>query len=261
MPVNLKSLLRPYLLPVYNQLQILKLKVNGQKPGYCPCCGHTIGQWKDFHFAQYTDRLNPALYQTLKQDICCPFCGSFPRHRLQVVWMEQHLGELRNKRILYFAVESGVKMWMDRQNLSYQSADLYEKADLQINIEATGLPGESCDFIFCHHVLEHVSDYHRALDEMHRILKPNGCFICSMPILDKYKDTFEDAECKTPEYRIQHFGQADHLRIFGANVRDIIGLHHFQVNEVNSTNMPLECLPVDGPADYDKTLLFVCRKL
>jgi SAM-dependent methyltransferase len=52
-----------------------------------------------------------------------------------------------------------------------------------------GLPGisnDSCDGIFCSHVLEHLSlqDFRNALKNTYRILKPNGIFRCIVPDLE-----------------------------------------------------------------------------
>ncbi len=49
--------------------------------------------------------------------------------------------------------------------------------------EAEELPFEDCffDVVFCSHVLEHVADEKKSLEEMKRVLKPNGILIIGMP--------------------------------------------------------------------------------
>ena len=37
------------------------------------------------------------------------------------------------------------------------------------------------DLIICSEVLEHLDDYHGAIDEIHRVLKPQGKFLPSVP--------------------------------------------------------------------------------
>lgn len=83
--------------------------------------------------------------------------------------------------ILYFASEVCMMRWMKRHQISFTTADLYQKADLKVDIQNTGLPDQSWDIIICNHVLEHVEDFRKALKELFRILKPGGHLICSFP--------------------------------------------------------------------------------
>lgn len=46
------------------------------------------------------------------------------------------------------------------------------------------LPGEGFDVITCWHVIEHVSDPRRLLDEMYRLLTPGGVLVLATPNLD-----------------------------------------------------------------------------
>lgn len=58
---------------------------------------------------------------------------------------------------------------MKRHKIAYKSADLYQLADMQIDIQDTGICDESLDVILCNYVLEHVPNYKLALREMYRI--------------------------------------------------------------------------------------------
>ena len=44
-----------------------------------------------------------------------------------------------------------------------------------------GLPSESYDLALCIEVLEHITDYPKALAEMFRVLKPGGSFVLTVP--------------------------------------------------------------------------------
>lgn len=69
----------------------------------------------------------------------------------------------------------------------YESADMVRThPDLDVIADLTGdLPWASVSFetIFCCSVLEHLLDFDRALSEMHRILKPDGVLILTVPFL------------------------------------------------------------------------------
>jgi len=141
------------------------------------------------------------------------------------------------------------------------TADLYAKADIKIDIQQTGLPDESYDVIVCNHVLEHVDNFRIALNEMYRILRTNGSFICSFPMDPKIEYLDEDPSVRTGEERIIRFGQKDHKRVFGMKAERFLEETGFIVKKIDGKYYPEEILPVVGPADYDINLLFHCIKM
>ena len=138
------------------------------------------------------------------------------------------------------------------------TADLFQTADLTLDIQKTGLPGESYDLIIANHVLEHVDDFREALKEIHRILRPDGLFICSFPMDPKVETLDEDESIKTDEMRLARYGQNDHKRLFGLKADHLLA--SFSVTVIKGEDYPNEILPVVGPADYDMNRLFCCRK-
>jgi SAM-dependent methyltransferase len=60
----------------------------------------------------------------------------------------------------------------------------FPKPDLvvDLNRDAMGpVPGESQDFIVCSHVLEHLANPLRAIDDFHRVLRPGGTLLILLP--------------------------------------------------------------------------------
>lgn len=149
-------------------------------------------------------------------------------------------------------------MWLDRNGISATTADLYEPANLQLDIEDTQLPDESYDVIICNHVLEHVSDFRKALRELHRIVALDGMVIISFPTDLNLETVYEDASITDEEGRIKHFGQNDHLRIFGRDSASMLESFGFEVEEITSDDARIK--PVIGPADYDYNVLWELRK-
>ncbi len=49
-----------------------------------------------------------------------------------------------------------------------------------------GLSGEAFDAVTCWHVIEHVTDPRRVMDEIHRVLRPGGWLVLATPNLDDY---------------------------------------------------------------------------
>lgn len=93
------------------------------------------------------------------------------------------------------------------------------------------MPDSYCDLIICSHVLEHVTDDRRALEEMRRILRPGGDAILLAPIVEGWAETYENGNVTTDAERHRHFEQFDHVRYFGADLRDRIRRAGFRLDE------------------------------
>ena len=232
-----------------------------KKPWYCPCCETQLYRWKEGRFGRKPKLYNPERYKGITYPTICPVCNSLQRHRIIVKFLKSGKVNLDQSRILYFAVEECIGDWLKRNKIRYDSADLYQRADLKIDIEDTGLTDGSYDLIVCNHVLEHVNDYRRALRELYRILSDHGVLLISFPMDLSLDTTYEDASIVSREDRIKHFGQYDHLRIFGKDSREILEDAGFRVTTVDEEiELPEEILLEVGPADYDQAIVFVCRK-
>ena len=229
-------------------------------PLYCPCCDTYMRQFINGGFDQNPNCYNTERYRHSNQEVICPICGSLPRHRILTSWLHENRERVTGKRLLHFAPEKSVRLWMERNGISATTADLHGETDLNLDIQATCLPDESYDLIICNHVLEHVDDFRAALKEMFRILAPGGIFICSFPMDPKLQLLDEDPDIQTAEDRIRRFGQYDHLRVFGMEADYFLTEAGFTVERIDGKNYPDKILPVIGPADYDMNILFCCLK-
>ena len=229
--------------------------------GYCPCCGLKFRTFAEGNYLKQPNRYNSSRYIDMRQDVLCPFCKSMPRHRILAMWCNQHKKLLRSSRILYFAPEKSMMLWMKRSGITCTTADLYSEAvDLKIDIQATGLPDASFDMIICNHVLEHVDDFRIALKEIYRILPFGGSLICSFPMDPKVKLLDEDPSIQSAEQRVQRFGQNDHKRVFGMDAEWFLTETGFTVEKISGETFPEIILPIVGPGDYDMNCLFYCKK-
>lgn len=227
---------------------------------YCPCCGRHVAGFKDLRLYDDPERYDPARFKTQRQDLICPFCYSSPRQRIIASWGETNKDTLTGSRILYFAPEYSMLRWLKHNSIKVTTADLFASGvDLKLDITDIDLPDGSYDLIICNHVLEHVSSYKDALNELHRILTPDGLLIISFPI-DPGRNTVFEQEADTPEERIRLFGQNDHVRVFGSDSKTMLESYGFNVDTADTSSMPESILPVTGPADYDSDRIFICRK-
>ena len=258
--INLYFIIKLFFSNIYKLLIVINSKVNKNSKYYCPCCNTKLINFKKGNFINETNLYNPLRYKDIKQDVICPICNSLPRHRIIVSYLNNHINEIRNKQILHFAQEKSIKIWLDNNNIDYISADLNKKANLKLNIEDTKLKDSSIDIIICNHVLEHVSNYDRALNELHRIIKHDGLIILSFPIDLKYDEVYEDKTIISNDERIKYFGQFDHLRIFGKNSKKLLRKYGFIVKEITKNEYDKQIKGVVGPADYDSNIIYLLHK-
>ncbi|MEL0155436.1 methyltransferase domain-containing protein [Sphingopyxis sp.] len=156
-------------------------------------------------------------------DARCPRCGSLERHRLlYLAMLREEIGEEVDReadRVLHFAAEPQLERIFRKQFRNYNTADLFEKADLKINLEAIDLPAGAYRLIIANHVLEHVDDV-TAASEIARILSDDGILVAMVPIVEGWDETYENNKIADEAGRWLHFGQGDHVRFYGRDFRD-----------------------------------------
>jgi ubiquinone/menaquinone biosynthesis C-methylase UbiE len=122
------------------------------------------------------------------------------------------------------------------KNLDYITADLYApKVDIKADILDLPFKENTFDVIFCNHVLEHILDGTKAMQELFRVLKPGGTGIFQIPQDISRKVTFEDNSITNKKERAKIFGQYDHVRIYGRDYFDKLRAVGFTVKEVDYT--------------------------
>ena len=90
----------------------------------------------------------------------------------------------------------------------------------------------SFDLIFCNHVLEHIPNDKKAMQELFRVLKKGGFGIFQIPQDISREKTFEDNSIINQKDRAKIFGQYDHVRIYGKDYFDKLRSVGFSVQEI-----------------------------
>jgi predicted SAM-dependent methyltransferase len=88
--------------------------------------------------------------------------------------------------------------------------------------------------IVANHVFEHVDDS-LALPELFRVLTPGGVLIITVPLVEGWDSTYENAAVTSRADRHAHFGQYDHVRYYGRDFRDRVRRSGFSLSEFTST--------------------------
>ena len=185
------------------------------------------------NICKYYGFFNAAFGVGARLDAICPKCGSFERQRLFILNMQRgvipKLND-QNSAVLHFAPEKILELMFRQVFKNYKTADLFQKADLALNIEEINLENESYDVVIANHVLEHVDDL-KASMEVSRILKNDGVFVCSVPIIEAWDETYENDAVTSDEDRRLHFGQSDHVRYYGKDFRDRVASGGFVLED------------------------------
>ena len=199
---------------VYYRMQVLT-KLAGCFPRECPICG-------------YRGRFQ-AVGHPPRYDAECPRCRSVERHRLEFLALEGRVGP--GKTIYHFAPEAVVESFLRKSGAQVYTADLRPgRADVVLNLESLDLEDQVADMVVANHVLEHVDDS-RALRELFRVLKSGGVLVATVPLVEGWDTTYENAAVTTAKDRDLHFGQWDHVRYYGRDFRERLKAVGFTVTE------------------------------
>ena len=141
-------------------------------------------------------------------------------------------------KVLHFAPEQAFyKLFRNQKNIQYITTDLFSPlADVKADICNLPFEDNSYDIIFCNHVLEHIPDDTKAMQELFRVLKPGGMAILQIPQDLKREATFADDSITDQKERAAIFGQYDHVRIYGRDYFDKLRSIGFKVIEEDYTN-------------------------
>jgi SAM-dependent methyltransferase len=210
----------------------------------CPCCGGHFRAMRSFH-----GRANAR----------CPRCGALERHRALWLFLRDEFGlERLRGDMLHVAPE----MIFERKfegigELRYVRGDLAPQRPgiRRLDVTAIDFADDSFDLIVINHVLEHVPDDGAAIAELRRVLRPSGCVITQHPWDENLESTYEDSSIVGRRERRRHFEQADHVRLYGRDLKERLEAGGFEVSshryadEVSAADRERYALAPMGAAD------------
>ena len=163
----------------------------------------------------------------------CPRCRSLERHRALITFLRIKTNFFKSqKKVLHFAPEDCfIKSFKKQHSNNYLTADLYAPAMLKMDITNIEFPDNSFNIIICNHVLEHIPNDLKAMNEIWRVLKNNGWAVLNVPTSGKEK-TWEDKKIITETDRLKFFGHAEHVRYYGKDYKDRLSSIGFDVEVV-----------------------------
>lgn len=163
----------------------------------------------------------------------CPRCNAKARHRR--VWLHCQLEtELFDSphRLLHVSPKYCLSRRLaPMEGIDYSAIDLDPGNHLASLGDLTSLdyPDGHFDAVLCVHVLEHIPDDRAAIGEMWRVLRHGGWAVVNVPV-DLESTTYEDSAIVAPDDRRRAFGEADHVRVYGADISDRLADAGFEVS-------------------------------
>lgn len=195
---------------------------------------------------RYTDPIDgksfraflPYGYGAQRTNVLSPSTLSLERHRLLWLYLKTESDFFTScKKVLHFAPEQAFyKRFRNQKNLNYITTDLESPlADVKADICNLPFKDNEFDVVLCNHVLEHIPDDTKAMQELYRILKPGGMAVLQIPQDLSKEVTFEDDSITDKKERAKIFGQYDHVRVYGRDFFDKLRSIGFKVEEVDYT--------------------------
>lgn len=198
-----------------------------------------------------------------RENVLCPYDLTLERHRLMWLYLKNESDFFTAPRlnVLHIAPEQCFHGHFKRQkNLNYLTGDLVSPiADMHFDLHNIPLEDNRFDVVFCNHVLEHVDDALRCMQELYRVMKPGGWGIMQVPQDINRAETYEDPTITTPEEREKHFWQKDHVRLFGRDYPDWLRKAGFEVEDGFAGN-PISDELVERYRLPKGEILYIARK-
>ncbi|NVJ89299.1 MAG: class I SAM-dependent methyltransferase [Flavobacteriaceae bacterium] len=197
---------------------------------------------------KYTDPIDgrsfrkflPYGYGKQRNNALSPSTLSLERHRLMWLFLKDETDFFTSKKtlnVLHIAPEQCfLNIFRKQKNLSYITSDLESPiADVKADICNLPFKENEFDVIFCNHVLEHIPDDKKAMQELYRVLKKGGFGIFQIPQDLSRATTLEDNSITDKKERAKIFGQYDHVRVYGRDYFDRLRNVGFKVEEIDYT--------------------------
>jgi len=203
-------------------------------------------------------RVNPL--QLVRLDAECPNCGSWERHRLTKMLLDELGMKSWKGPLLHFAPEPQLgTVFRGLSAVDYQTADLYDPSvDHRVDIQHLPFDDDSWSYIICLHVLEHVPDDERALAELRRVLRPGGILVLCVPCVPFYEESRLTVAHDPGSLARCLLG---HYRTYGLDFIERVG-RHFTVEDRSAGKRPVQEVLRHGLMMWSllSDMLLVCRR-
>lgn len=242
---------------------IYKLQVDnfvGDK--YCTLCNSVVNKFESYGVISDLFNEHHIIGAGLRDNCNCPYCSMGDRERWQYFIIKNYTKILvDNCSVLHFAPEYLIANKI-RENIKcdyYECDIVLGRARHKVDITDIQFKDETFDFVIANHILEHVPNENKALQEMRRVLKKDGKIILSFPICTDMS-TYEDSQIVTREDCERFYGDSDHVRLYGYDFKERIEKNGFSV-EIFSPKDILDDLRIEKYGYIKDDIIMMCKKV
>lgn len=238
---------------------------------YCPICQKGYSSFFDGGFDLPVIEKYQIIGAGRRKSIICPGCASTDRDRLVYLALnDPSLQLLPAKMLLHIAPEPALANYIQKKQLSdgniyvmgvkYHEGFYYNKDVQLVDLVDLKFEENTFDLFVCNHVLEHIIEDEKAMHEIFRTLKPGGKAVLQVPWSPLLEKTYEDVAIVQPKEREAHFGQFDHVRIYGKDYTKRLKKCGFQIQQVKAEALAANDKVIEKYALNSKELIFVATK-
>ncbi|MDF1696096.1 MAG: methyltransferase domain-containing protein [Saprospiraceae bacterium] len=214
----------------------------------CNCCGWTFRKM---------------LSKAGRENAECPNCAALERTRLLLYYLQNETEVFTQKmKVLHFGPEPSLYKILSKTDNEYIDAD-YHPAYAHHVIDITNIQysDDYFDMIICSHVVGYVHDEDKALEELHRVLSPNGLLILLTFVNPESVETIDHEWVNTPELRTIHYGEPECLRLHGVGYKGELEAKGFKVNQLDyRVKLGSEMVKRNALGLGPREWIFECRK-
>lgn len=208
----------------------------------CPFCGFKSGRLLQIGLHHQAIIYNKIIGAGVRYGGCVK-CDSLDRDRLLYAYFKHEM-KVFNDNIDFSILHLAPELMISKEFLKYNYRQYicgdkfmpgYKYPHYTVNMDIMNItfPDNFFDLIICNHVLEHIPDDLGSMREIFRVLSPSGKAVLQVPISAILQETYENPKVKTDKEREEHFGQYDHVRIYGQDYVNRLESVGFKVNKIN----------------------------
>lgn len=174
-----------------------------------------------------------------RKNVVCPHCKSRDRDRWLLWVLKNYTNIFEGKvKVLHIAPEWYIdELIMNNQQCDYYSGNINRtRGRNYIDICDIPFRDDFFDYIIVNHVLEHIEDLSKAMEELYRVLRNDGKIVMSFPICVDQKTYSSPSICSDKE-RWEFYGQSDHVRLFGNDYREILKSYGWHIREYTPSKL------------------------